>query len=185
MDIRAFSYRDLDLEQIHAVRQQAWLDKYPTFAEHIAAWEDGFEESATHFLALEGDAVLGVARFSQSGDAQIRKQFAHAPAMLAFISTLSRPIGVISRLSVHPAARGKGIARQLDEARIAHARQAGCSHIVCEVKAGAHREKALARLGFLPVPGAAPHEAYPFPQLDHAPPRLCQPLFLRLASETN
>lgn len=183
MDIRALSYRDLDLDQIHAVRRQAWLDKYPTFAEHIAAWEDGFEKSALHFLAIEDHTLVGVARFSQSGDEQVRKQFAHAPAMLDFSASLKRPIGVISRLSVHPSARGKGVARRLDEARIDHAKNVGCTHIICEVKAGAHREKALARLGFEPVPGATLHEAYPFPQSVHAPPRLCQPLFLKLAPE--
>lgn len=180
MNISALSYRDLDLDQLHAVRRQAWLDKYPTFAEHIAAWEDGFEKNALHFLAFEGDALVGVARFSESGGEQVRKQFAHAPAMLEFVSSLKRPIGVISRLSVHPSARGRGVARKLDEARINHARRVGCTHIICEVKAGAHREKALARLGFEPVPGAALHEAYPFPQSIDAPPRLCQPLFLRL-----
>lgn len=183
MDIRVFSYRDLDLDQIHRVRQQAWLEKYPTFAEHIAAWEDGFEKNALHFLALDGDSVLGVARFNQSSGAEIHKQFAHAAAMLEFAATLDRPIGVISRLSVHPSARGKGVARRLDEARIDHAKNMGCTHIICEVKAGAHREKALARLGFEPVPGASLHEAYPFPQSNHAPPRLCQPLFLRLGPQ--
>ncbi|MEL6830206.1 MAG: GNAT family N-acetyltransferase [Pseudomonadota bacterium] len=180
MDIQALTYDELDLDQVHAVRRLAWLDKYPVFAEHIAVWEDAFERRATHFIMTDLEQLVGVARFNYADAPSLRSQFKHAPDMVRFVGSLRSPVGVISRLSVHPNARGRGVAKQLDEARIAFAKAQNCSAIVCEVKTGAHREAALARLGFTPVENAKPYPAYPFPHVDKAPIRLCQPLFMQL-----
>jgi len=174
------TYSELDLAQIHAVRRRAWQDKYPKHAAFIARWEDGFERSATHFLALSDGQIKAVARVNHAGSANLSLQFAQSGEMVEFIGSLQSPIAVISRLSVDPDARGLGLAKTMDEVRIAFAREAGCTAIVCEVKTGAHRADALAALGFKPVEGVAAYPAYPFPSLKDAPERLCQPLWLPL-----
>ena len=180
VDIRVVSYRDLDLDSVHDVRQRAWQDKYPSFAAHIAAWEDGFEKTATHFLAERHGFPVGVARFNRSDTSDMKAQFAHAGQFFEFIQSLRPPVGVISRLSVAPDARGLGVARALDKARIAAAIKAGCSAIVCEVKVGAKRKGALKALGFRTIAGISAYPAYPFPHVQEAPERLCEPLCLQL-----
>jgi ribosomal protein S18 acetylase RimI-like enzyme len=78
------------------------------------------------FLAYEGDAPIGL-----------------AICLVGFSSFRAKPLLNVHDIAVRPAARGRGIGRQLLAAIEADARELGCCKVTLEVRSDNHRAKAL------------------------------------------
>ncbi len=183
LQIKRVSFSELDAQSLAAVRAAAWHDKYADYAVQVQSWLDEWDAKSDHFIFEEQGDVLAVSRFNMFDVAQDTTQFAHADAILEFCRAQTGPVGIISRLSVHPKARGRGLAKALDQARIAYAKGMALSAVIGEVKTGSHRIAALAALGFETIPGAEAFPSTPFGvRAVEAEPRrrVCCGMFLAL-----
>jgi GNAT superfamily N-acetyltransferase len=84
-----------------------------------------------------------------------------------FRDPLPAPIGSLNRLAVDPLARGCGLSRQLDVARLEATRTIGCGCVVVATQSAERRMRQLQTLGFtvvgqgkhfveMSIPGAPP-----------------------------
>lgn len=153
---------EVDFDELASVRSQAWLSKYPDYAANIETWLDEYEDQSEHFVASLNGKYGGSARLNYLFNNGPHAQFSHVPGYSDFIADKSPPFAAFSRLAVLPEFRGMGVARSLDNARIARARDVGCTLGVIEIRADSPRLRAIAGLGFKTIPGAENYQASPF-----------------------
>jgi GNAT superfamily N-acetyltransferase len=117
--------------------------------------EDGFDEDAWCWIIRMEDQVVAAARLT------IHEDLTNVPDAHLFrhlISPIPEPVAYISRLVVHPAVRGRGLTRTLDELRIEAALEIGCRSmvVVWNPKSGVRRKQQLMELGFGSADGETP-----------------------------
>jgi len=86
---------------------------------------DGKDGTATHFLAREGDDVVGTARLRELGESD-RDAFVEPDAVLG----AGTPVGKVERVAVRESRRGEGWGRRLMEAVEREARRRGLPTLV-------------------------------------------------------
>lgn len=133
------------LEQVFRLRVEAWKARVSAFPD-IEQWRDAFDDAARHFVAMCEGAPIAAARLTihdkleDTPDAGAWRDLAGA--------VFPAPVGVITRLTVHPTGAGLNLSRLLDEVRIAAATDAGCRCIVATTTAGPYRIAQLENAGF-------------------------------------
>ena len=116
--------------------------------------DDEFDACSIHWVLRGVDSrMLAAARLSFHTNFKILPDphlfAAYEPGLIRF------PAGYISRLVVHPEARGRGIAVFLEETRIRHAIARGCKSMIAvwNPESGTMRQRQLLRRGFRSLDG--------------------------------
>jgi GNAT superfamily N-acetyltransferase len=121
-------------------------------------WRDAYDDSALHWAAFIDGSVVGAARLS------VHQSIGDCPDAEIFTgsSSFQAPIACLTRLVVHPSARGAGIAASLDDTRLAEAERRGCRTATVFVHhlSGPRRLQALLARGFQCL---APIDSWPDP----------------------
>ena len=127
------------LEQIYRLRIEAWRTKLALPAD-VTVWHDRFDPIARHWAFFDCDRPVAAGRLTISArlddvpDADVYRDVLPA--------NLRGPIASLTRLVVHPDYRGRGLARPLDEVRIAAAEAAGCTCVI----GATHEDKRVLQL---------------------------------------
>jgi len=115
------------LARIYRLRVEAWRTKLDLAAD-VTEWRDSFESDARHWAFFDGERPVAAARLT------ISRTLADVPDAAVYEgilpAALPGPIASLTRLVVHPQYRGRGLARPLDEVRIAAAEAARCSCVI-------------------------------------------------------
>lgn len=133
------------LEKVFELRVTAWRARQSRFAQDISSWTDQFDAKAEHFVAVRSGCPVAAGRLS------IHAKLEDGPdgEIYAGLSLpASRPIGVLSRLVVHPAFAKLGFAQALDRIRLNRARLMGCKSVFVATNAGPVRLAQLEAQGF-------------------------------------
>jgi GNAT superfamily N-acetyltransferase len=115
------------LEHIYKLRVDAWRTKLELPGD-VTVWHDRFDPIAKHWAFFDGDRPVAAARLTISArltdvpDADVYRDVLPVD--------LVGPIASLTRLVVHPDYRGRGLARPLDQVRIAAAEIAGCTCVI-------------------------------------------------------
>ncbi len=142
------------LQRIYQFRVQVWLtvpgvqpDTFPD-----GRWQDAHDAHARHWAIFDENNIVGAARLCIHQDL---RDIPDAHLFRDIDVSLPLPIASINRVVVHPRMRGRGLARQLDQARLEQAARLGCRSVVgCWTQvSGERRWRALERQGFRPVNG--------------------------------
>ncbi|MCX6124215.1 MAG: GNAT family N-acetyltransferase, partial [Proteobacteria bacterium] len=103
---------------------------------------DTLDHAATHILVDDGSRLIGYGRLTVLKPSRLGTAHKELPFEIDHQKS-----AYISRLVVHPTARGRGIAGLIDEARISQAKSEGIEVIMgCAV--GTQRQISLAKVGF-------------------------------------
>lgn len=140
-----FQQRQAVDELILAVwtHEQKATSDVEVIAEDHPPIQDPLDKNAVHVLVTDDKALVGYGRLSLF---LTEDDLLSAPAEVPY-DTIRNKCGYISRLVVHPSARGRGISTLIDETRISIARAYGVQQILgCAV--GAVRQGSLAKVGF-------------------------------------
>ena len=152
------------LSAIGKLRVKAWKARQPAFPD-MAAWIDGFDHIARHWVILADGSPVAAARMT------VHAVLSSVPNAEIFAGSfpegLSGPIASINRLVVDPAFSGTGLSRVLDEIRISAARKMSCANIVVETFANTPRVPALEALGFEVMGFALPYATGPLAIVKH------------------
>jgi GNAT superfamily N-acetyltransferase len=141
------------LEKIGRLRVLAWSTLIPATAAKADCWLDEFELTSRHWCILHEGEPVAAARLSVHADIGNVPDAGNYPRVL--LEPLPRPIGCFSRLVVHPDFRGGGLARRLDEVRMAAAQGAGARAVVVVLtpEPPDPRLRRFQERGFMPVGG--------------------------------
>jgi GNAT superfamily N-acetyltransferase len=148
------------LHRIFRLRALVWSEVMGIASTCFAGgmWRDSFDDSALHWAAFRDGAVVGAARLS------VHESIGDCPDAEIFTgsSSFHPPIACLTRLVVHPSARGAGIAASLDDARLAEAERLHCRTVTVFVHhlSGPRRLQALLARGFQCL---APIDSWPDP----------------------
>ena len=144
---------DCPIDDIRALRRVCW----PELCNSGHSLDDEFDELALHWTLFDS-YLVAAARLTIHTDLKVIPE-QHLFAEIRS-ENLPRPIAYISRLVVHPCARGQGIAGKLDNLRISVAREMGCKSMICNwtPMSGLHRKRQLLQLGFSSIDNETPHE---------------------------
>lgn len=104
---------------------------------------DRYDDTAHHWILFEGADLLGAARLCLANSISDLPDSSVYDGMPIAVAP---PIALISRLVIHPAARGRGHSRAFDAARINCARELGAFAILVHVFP--HRMAQLMRAGW-------------------------------------
>jgi len=136
------------LHRIFRLRALVWSEVMGIASTCFAdgMWRDAFDDSALHWAAFLNGSVVGAARLS------VHQSIGGSPDAEVFTgsSSFQAPIACLTRLVVHPSARGAGIAAALDDARLAEAERLQCCTVTVFVHhlSGPRRLQALLARGF-------------------------------------
>jgi GNAT superfamily N-acetyltransferase len=146
MEVREFTSIDEDLlQEIGRLRVEAWRTEVPE-AGDMPVWIDEFDPEARHWAIFDHGILVAAARLSlhsHLGEVPDAESYAGL-----FTAPLPSPIGSLNRLVVHPAARGHGLSKRLDQRRLAAADQAGCRSVILSTASGPRRVAQLQGCGF-------------------------------------
>lgn len=150
------------LDSVYRIRAQVWsgLVQLPAYLLADGKVQDKCDDYGHHFVAHCGNHVFGAGRIS------IHESVLDIPDAHVFekiIDKIEWPIASINRLVVTDEARGHGISRLIDEARISFAKNAGCSGILAcwSDVSPAHRVASLFRHGFKEVDPTGEYRVFP------------------------
>lgn len=133
------------LERIFRLRVEAWQtvgiapELFPD-----GSWRDEYEDNARHWAVFDGERILAAARLT------FHSHLAEAPNAGVFLDLnfdAAPPLASISRLVVHPTARGLGLSYKFDCVRLQTAQAAGCRTILAFTSSEV-RLRSLMRQGF-------------------------------------
>jgi GNAT superfamily N-acetyltransferase len=146
MELREFSHLNEDLlERSGRLRVEAWKTE-TSQASEMTVWLDEFDRSAQHWGVFDNGELLASARLT------IQPSLADVPDAESYQGVFhalpESPIGSLNRLVVHPSARGRGLSKRLDLARLAAAENAGCRSAILATASGPHRLSQLMGWGF-------------------------------------
>lgn len=138
--------------------------------------DEPLDASGLHFGVLEDAALVAAARLDVFRDCEEIPYLDRIDHL--GITDLPTPIGVMSRLVVHPSSRRQGLGSLMDKHRIevAKRRQLAC---LIGVTVAEYREAALAKLSFQKLGNCLPILHGP-----HANADLCPALMLLVLKET-
>jgi len=132
------------------------LSKLPLVCQLRAeAWEpdgilpptvDEHEAHARHWIAFDGQRIIAAARLCVHEQVIELPEFELCPTSFEHYVG---PFGSLNRMVVHPEARGRGLAQQLDRLRLSTAIEMGCHTVVVSTPQG--RSRRLEALGFMVV----------------------------------
>ena len=113
------------LRRIYTLRAEVWQHEgVPQSVFPSGQWSDIHDQHSTHWAVFRGGELVAAARLCTHDTT------AQLPEGHLFTSPAAvPPIAAFNRLVVHPDSRGLGIARALDDARIARARMLSCSAV--------------------------------------------------------
>jgi len=134
------------MNEVYQLRKRAWHARGISInGLQDGTWNDSHDAHATHWLIRgSNQELVGAARLCQHLPSH------DLPDGLIPPVDQHTQIAVISRLVVDPEHQRHGIARDLDLARIEHARLAGCGTVIVSILNGSPRLRALELLGFAP-----------------------------------
>jgi GNAT superfamily N-acetyltransferase len=136
------------LTRIGQLRVMAWATEIPQAAA-MGEWLDEFEGCACHWVVFRGCELVAAARLS------IHQSLADVPDPECFVGIFREPpptpIASFNRLVVHPSARGFGLSRRLDEARLDFAEALGCRCAIGSTPSGYLRIRQMEEFGFVVV----------------------------------
>ena len=147
------------LERIYKFRVQWLLEGIKPNPFPSGFWKDEHDDHAKHFVLMDGENLLAVARLC------IHEKLSDVPGAEVFAGLdfeAEPPFASITRLAVHPEARGKGLSRKLDFVRFLAAKTLGCKTIVAFTHAGENRIKSLERKGFVAISPRNFRSQFPF-----------------------
>jgi GNAT superfamily N-acetyltransferase len=132
------------IQEVRELRSICWPNIYAAGF----SLEDGFDDDAWHWTVRVDDQLLAAARLTIHSDL-VDVPDSHLFGQLSS-SLLKTPIGYISRLVVHPRARGRGLPGVLDKLRLEECRELMCKSAVCvwNPSSGSRRRQQLLDLGF-------------------------------------
>ena len=133
------------LEKVFQLRVIAWRARQPRFSTTVDIWSDAHDRDARHFLVVRDSLPVAAARLTLHVDAVAGPD---GELYRDIIVQLAPPIGILSRLVVHPDFAGRGLATFLDKVRIAEARQLNCQTMLASTSAGPFRRRQLEALEF-------------------------------------
>jgi GNAT superfamily N-acetyltransferase len=140
------------IDEVRALRGLCWPEVYAAGS----TLEDGFDDDAWHWTIYQDFQMIAAARLT------VHQNLVAVPDAHLFChldpTSLPSPIGYISRLVVHPSARGQHIAATLDRVRVSKAVELGCKSLVgvWNPRSGERRRQQLVRLGFQSADGETP-----------------------------
>jgi GNAT superfamily N-acetyltransferase len=147
------------LERIYRFRVQWLLEGISPNPFPCGFWKDEHDEHAKHWVVMEGERLLAVARLC------VHEKLSDVPGAQAFDGLNFEavpPIASINRLAIHPEARGMGLSRKMDYARLSMADSLGCRTVVAFTHAGESRIKSLERRGFAVISPINFRSQFPF-----------------------
>jgi len=163
MNIEPVEFNDLEtLNRICRFRVRVWLSAGMQREDFLSGdLKDEHEEHARHWIVRDGERLLASARMC------VHKSLANVPNANVYENLgleLLGPFGSINRLVIDPQARGLGLSKQLDKARLRAAVNAECKSIVAwwTPISGNLRLRVLERHGFQRVATPSPRSAPPF-----------------------
>lgn len=139
------------IEEVRELRRFCWPKIYAAGY----SLEDGFDDEAWHWTIRLDDRLAAAARLT------IHQNLVQVPAPHLFVHLsscrLPTPIGYISRLVVHPEARGRGLASILDKTRLdaCNSLRARSLVVVWSASSGIRRKRQFMDLGFQSADGDA------------------------------
>lgn len=131
------------LDRIFRLRVDAWRE-HVAVPDGMVEWRDHHDEVGRHFAILCGDEPVAAARLTVHSSIE---DLPEADAYRGILASNPVPVAAFSRCVVHPEYRGRGLARQLDLARLEAARVADVKRAVVHVHAQ-ERIPRLCNLGF-------------------------------------
>jgi len=146
MELREFSAIDDGLlSEIGRLRVRAWSTEIAA-AERMESWLDDFDRPAIHWAIFDDGQLVAAARLT------IHRELAGVPDAESYEGVFREPpvgpIASLNRLVVDPAARGLGLSKRLDLARLKAAEARGCRSAILSTASGPRRVKQLIGLGF-------------------------------------
>ena len=136
------------LEQIGRLRVRAWATEVPEVS-RTAVWLDEADATARHWIVVLDSVLVGSGRMS------IHATLADVPDAGEYEGVFPvpppTPVASLNRLVVAPEARGLGLSRRLDLARLEAAEDAGCKSVVGATSSGHRRIEQLESLGFVVI----------------------------------
>ena len=135
------------MDEIGTLRISSWKNESGINSEFFSqsSWIDDLDSDSHHWIVVRDETVVASARMS------FHYSYADIPYTNPVYESLfdqygGLPIASINRLVVDPGSRGHGLARLLDEARVAFAIENGAKMITAQPLEG--RVEALNRLNF-------------------------------------
>lgn len=165
VDIREITRIDpILLEEIGRLRVIAWCTVIEKASE-LDIWLDAFDPAARHWVVFQGNSVVAAARMT------IHPSLDEVPDAESYAGMFpeppAAPIASLNRLVVHPSARGQGLSKALDQARLEAAERLGCRSALLSTASGPNRVRQVQGWGFEWV-GYGPR--FIKPPLCHLPP---------------
>ncbi|MEA3188060.1 MAG: hypothetical protein QOD99_1890 [Chthoniobacter sp.] len=153
MELRELSKIDDPLlQKIGRLRVEAWQTKTSRAAE-METWIDEFDLTARHWVVFQNGLPVAAARLS------VHEALEDIPDAESYLGVFRKNppalIASLNRLVVAPCARGLGLSKRLDVARLRAAEQMGCRSAVLSTASGSGRVKQLVGWGFA-VAGEGP-----------------------------
>lgn len=135
-----------DIAASQTLRYRVWSEQEGVALKDSASGRiaDGLDETAYHWGAFNGDTLIGSARLS------VHHDLGSVPDAELFSETpIPLPTASLNRLVVEQSVRGKGVARQLDEQRIAFAQSIKMRSVIVAPINRKSRVDSLLELGFI------------------------------------
>jgi GNAT superfamily N-acetyltransferase len=148
----------IKLDQIFGLRPRAWKSRVASFPD-MTSWSDPFDAEGLHWAVFANQTPIAAARLTiHERLSQVPNHEVFAPVLPA---DLPGPIAVLTRLVVDRAHAGQGLSSLLDQARIEHARAAGCRWIIGSTFAGQKRLDQMVACGFRILGEAGAYQSGP------------------------
>jgi GNAT superfamily N-acetyltransferase len=141
------------MPEVRRLREKCWPDLYSAGY----SLDDEFDAEAFHWIVTLEEQLVASARLSMHLESD------HIPETCLRIdefNQLSKPVGFLNRLVVHPQWRGHGLGAQLDKLRLTKAAEEGCKTMCVVWATGSedHRRKQILQTGFRSPDGGLPRE---------------------------
>jgi GNAT superfamily N-acetyltransferase len=149
LELREVSPADaVMLQLIGELRVRAWRSEAPVPAAQTT-WLDKYDLYSRHW------AVFNAGRLVASGRLSVHAAVGELPDAECYIGVFTKllpaPIASLNRLVVDPSARGRGLSRRLDLARVEAAQEMGCRSVVGATQSGSRRVQQLLEIGFVVI----------------------------------
>lgn len=146
------------MDAIFRLRAEAWRSRFPAFPA-MERWTDPLDEGALHWAVLDQGRPVAAARMSVHPDWAALPDCVLADGYNA--PDFAGPLASLNRLFVLKSHARLGLSALLDDIRIAHAREMGCSHVIGRTNSSAPRLGVLLAKGFVAVGPARAYDSGP------------------------
>ena len=145
MKIIEFNSKDENyLEDIASLRAEVWAYQVGNNTFSGGKWKDKHDEDSIHWgVITEDNRLIAAARLCIHDEVS---QFPDYDEISGLVDYLPGPIGMMTRLVVHPEFQKMGISKKLDKIRIEKSIELGAGSIMLQVPT--YRRKSIESFGF-------------------------------------